>query len=91
MYPEISPFFLIPAVGAGGVGTGVAAPYTGGAGDSATLPLLESNFESEGLSVRGGDVSPWNKGTEVDIVGCAAKYAANPEGCDGEVIARDAG
>jgi hypothetical protein len=76
----MSPFVLTIAVCVGGVGTGVAAPYTAGAGDSETLPLLDSNLESEGLSVRGGDVSPWNNGTEVEIVGCAAKYAANPVG-----------
>jgi hypothetical protein len=54
------------------VGTGVALPYAAGAGDSDTLPLPDSNLESEGLSVRGGDVRPCN-GADDEVVGCAAK------------------
>lgn len=65
----------------GGVGTGVvAATYPAcGAGDSETLAFPDSNFESEGLSVLGGEVSPWIKGAEEEEeeeaadVGCAAK------------------
>ena len=61
----------------GGVGTGVAAPYpTVATGDSETLAFPDSNLESEGLFVLGGEVRPCINGA----VGCAAKYAANPEG-----------
>lgn len=58
---------------------GVDAPYPKGAGDSSTLTLLDSTFESDGLSVRGGEVSPCIKGAD-EVEGVAAKYAANPVG-----------
>jgi hypothetical protein len=62
----------------GGVGAGVAVPlYPTGAGDSEMLAFPDSNLESEGLSVLGGEVRPCING---GAVGCAAKYAANPEG-----------
>ncbi len=72
MYAEISRGFLSAGVCVGGVGTGVALPYAAVAGDSDTFPLLDSGLESEGLSVRGGDVRPCIKGDD-DVVGGAAK------------------
>ena len=61
----------------GGVGIGVvaAAPYpVCGAGDSDTLAFPDSPLESDGLSVRGGEVRPWINGAEEEeLVGCAAK------------------
>ena len=60
----------------GGVGIGVVAapPYAAcWAGDSETLAFPDSSFESEGLSVLGGDVRPWINGAEEEDVGCAAK------------------
>jgi len=54
----------------------VAAPPFGacGAGDSETLAFPDSSFESEGLSVLGGEVRPWINGAEEEEdVGCAAK------------------
>ena len=62
------------------MGIGVAAPYARGAGDSETLAFPDSALKSEGLSVRGGDVRPWINGTDEEVVGCAAKNAANPVG-----------
>ena len=62
----------------GGVGAGVADPlYPTRAGDCKTLAFPDSNLESEGLSVLGGEVRPCISG---GAAGCAAKYAANPEG-----------
>jgi hypothetical protein len=59
MYPEIFPGFFGIAVCVGGVGTGVAVPLPPtGASGSETLAFRDSGFESEGLSVLGGDVKP---------------------------------
>ena len=73
------------------MGIGVEARQAPCAGDSDTLAFPESNFDSGGLSVRGGDVRPCINGADDEIVGCAAKNAANLVGSGGEVIARDAG
>lgn len=54
----------------------VAAPYPAcWAGDSETLAFPDSSFESEGLSVLGGEVRPWINGAEgeEEDVGCTAK------------------
>jgi hypothetical protein len=75
------------------MGEGMAPPgvYPHVAGESdTTVSWIDSGFESEGLSVRGGEVRPFS-GTEEEGVGCAAKKAANPVGRDGWVMARNAG
>ena len=62
------------------MGTGVVVPYAEAPRVSATPAFADSGFESEGLPVRGGEVSPWINGAEDEFADCAAKYAANPEG-----------